>query len=212
VRDGVVALFFALPRPARDSKVRDTDAPIIRNEHVVGLEVTMHDPVLMRRGQASARGNECGERLTPGARLRVEPFSDGGPLDELHREVCLLSEYPNVVDLHDVGVGELRHRLRLAEHPRLRKSAATLGSNQLECDLAIELGIVGRHDDAHPAAPNGAEHKEATDSLWCIRAGLLRSPPSLAGQCRRAVLRRELASAHLRPLRVVGGPLPLDGL
>ncbi len=49
---------------------------------------------------------------------RPQPRPKGAALDELHRHEHLALEDAGVVDCNDVRVGEPRHRLRFAEHPR----------------------------------------------------------------------------------------------
>jgi hypothetical protein len=58
----------------------------------------------------------------------------------------------DVVDGDDVGVREPRHRPRLAQEPRAAPIARVRRRlEQLDRQLAVELGVVGRVDDAHGA-------------------------------------------------------------
>ena len=98
---------------------------------------------------------------------RVQPVADGVTVDELHRDEHRLVERADVVDHDDVGVRELGDRLRLAQQARasLRRALAGAGARaqQLDRDLAIQLGIVRGVDVAHPAAPDQPQHHVAPD-------------------------------------------------
>ena len=98
---------------------------------------------------------------------RLQPVGDGVPVDELHRDEHLLVERADVEHDDDVRVRQPRDRLRLAQRPLpplvARDAGAGLDPQQLDRDLAIQLGIVGRIDLAHPAATDEAEHDVAPD-------------------------------------------------
>src|SRR5262249_10292571 len=66
-----------------------------------------------------------------------------------------------------VRVRHLRDRLRFAAQARLASSAQDLRPQELERDLAIELGVVGREDAAHPAL---AKRLEDQKSPHCLTA------------------------------------------
>ncbi len=108
------------------------------------------------RGDEAARGlEEHLEDLAPRSRPALEPRRQRVALDELHRDVQVaVVGGADVVDADDVGVRELGDRLGLAPQPRLRASLAFVprfGAQELERDLAIELGIVGGEHHAHAA-------------------------------------------------------------
>ena len=70
-----------------------------------------------------------------------------------------------------VGVIEPRHGLRLAGQS-LGASRALLGSTagmqQLECDPAVELGVVGGVDQAHRARAQTLEHDVAIEGVAAL--------------------------------------------
>ena len=139
-----------------------------RADHdVVGLEVAVDEPLLVRGRQPAPRRHEHLQHLLPAARLRLQPVGDGVPLDELHRDEHLILERAHVEDDDDVRVRQPRDRLRLAQRalPALvaRDAVAGLDPQQLDRDLAIQLGIVRRVDLAHAAAADQAEHDVAPD-------------------------------------------------
>jgi hypothetical protein len=114
-----------------------------------------------RKGPSTARQERgC-------ARIQV---AEGPAGDEFHGDVELAVVGVDVVDADDVGVGELGERLRLALQPLAGVLGAVGGElgEQLEGDLAIELGIVGGVHDPHGPGAEPADHEVATD----LRAGL----------------------------------------
>ena len=78
-----------------------------------------------------------------------------------HDEGALLAVV-DLVDLHDVWVGELGHGLGLADEPCAHVLIAQ-GVEALDGDLAIEGPIVGRVDHPHPARAERPDDPEATD-------------------------------------------------
>ena len=89
-----------------------------------------------------------GERAAP-AQDRREVL----PVDQLHDDVRAAGVLAEVVDGDDVGVAERGRRLGLrAETRREVGIAQVLRTEQLERDVATELGIGGAVDGRHPAA------------------------------------------------------------
>src|SRR6516225_9129043 len=89
-----------------------------------------------------------------------------------------------------------RERLRLAHEPRrtAARRAARLGLQQLDRELAIELGIVRAIDDAHAAFAESIEHDVAAHERAALevlgRRGLRRARrgrPLAPGRLRRLV-------------------------
>ena len=88
-------------RASPKSLMRTVVAP---DEHVVGLEVPVHESLRVRRRQPAPRRDE---HLQASCQLRgrgVLPVRHGVPLDELHRDEHPLARSPDVVDDDDVGV------------------------------------------------------------------------------------------------------------
>ena len=68
----------------------------------------------------------------------------------------------DVVHRDHVRVTEPGHRPRLAHEPGVRRRRHRAG-HQLQCDLALQPGVVCPPHDAHPAAAELAEHDVAAD-------------------------------------------------
>ena len=159
-------LVVAAARLAREAEVDDARPAVLAEQHVVGLEVAVHEPGRVRGGQPAPGRDEHVEHLAPRPRLVGEPALERSARDELHREEHLVVEHADVVDGDDVGVREPRHRLRLAQQARAAPcpSRPVPGLEQLERDLAIELGIVRAVDDAHRAGADAFDDDVTADS------------------------------------------------
>jgi hypothetical protein len=146
------------------SEVHDPGAAVARHHHVLRLEVAMDDAGAVRGGEAASRHQEHVEDLARGARLAGQPDGERLPLDELHGQEHPARRGTDVVDRHHVGVREAGHRLGLAREPSgFDVVGARVGAEDLDRDLAIELGVVRRVDLAHPAPPDQAQQAIAAD-------------------------------------------------
>jgi hypothetical protein len=162
-------LFGRLGQP----EVEDLRLPGRRHQHVLWFEVAVHQPSVVRGLQPAAGHREHREHLLAGARLGPQPRLEGRSLDELHGDEHAIADLSDVVDRDHVRVTQARHRLRLAEQPRvsvterLRALRARRGTRvqQLERDLAIQLRVVGGVHDPHAAGTERAEHDVASDPL-----------------------------------------------
>lgn len=137
------------------------------DEDVVGLEVAVDEPGRVGRRQAAPGLDENADDLEWRARARSRPLAQRSAFDQLHRQEELVAEGAHVEDGHDVRVGELGDRLRLVVQApaslavdAARRAAA---AHQLESHLALEVGVVGLVDRAHPAHAELAQHEEAAD-------------------------------------------------
>ena len=68
-------LVVAAARLARESEVDDARAPVLVQQHVVGLEVAVHQPGRVRGRQPAPGRDEDVEHLAPGARLGARASS-----------------------------------------------------------------------------------------------------------------------------------------
>jgi len=108
----------------------------------------MHHADAVRRGQSCTRLPKRREDLIDGA-LLLEPAPKRHPLQQLHHDVevrrALDDVAPDVEDLDHVAMAELRERPRLTRQSLLAFDGGSGGDvlDDLECDVAVELGIVG---------------------------------------------------------------------
>lgn len=89
----------------------------------------------------------------PGAGPAPRPVGDGGAAGhEPHGEIMLQLVFPDFVDGDDVGVVQVRGRVRLAlEHPQRLGSGQLAGEDHLQGDFAVQAALPGPVNDAHAA-------------------------------------------------------------
>ena len=154
---------------ARETEVEDPGTAVVADDHVIWLEVAVDEVASVCRGQPGACIPEDAQDRIDGARLGIQPLTQGSPLDELHRDEDLLAPRADLVDLHDVGMRELGERLGLATQP-LPLQLTDLAMEQLDRDRALELVVEAGEHLAHAARAESRVDPEATDALWHSRA------------------------------------------
>jgi hypothetical protein len=138
----------------REPEVRDLRLAVGVDEHVVGLEVAVHDADRVGRREPARRLGEHAHDLAERRLARREPAPQRGARDVLHRDPELVAVPTRVVHGHHVRMVELRHRPRLAHQTGARASVGVARGQQLDGDHAIEHLVVGAIDHAHRAAPD----------------------------------------------------------
>ncbi|CAA9286601.1 MAG: hypothetical protein AVDCRST_MAG48-175, partial [uncultured Friedmanniella sp.] len=127
----------------RQAEVGDLDLPAVGEQHVLGLDVAVHEPGVVRRGQRGEHGLDDLER--PGRRhrrLAEDDVAERGAVDVLHDDVgpdgVPVEDGPALVEHgDDAGVGEPG------------------GGAGLPVELAGELGVVAQ-PDVHDLDGDGA--------------------------------------------------------
>ena len=148
----------------RDPEVRDARPPIGSDENVARLDVAVHEPTVVRRGEAFAGVPECGEEGRPvaGLLMGLGPSREVLAVDELHREERSALVNAGVMHRDHTGMGELGEKPSLANELRLVASGP---AQQLDRDLAVEQRIEARVDLAAAAFAELREQHEAPDGL-----------------------------------------------
>jgi hypothetical protein len=166
--------------------------PGARDEDVVGLQVPVDDPALVRRGEALRDLQAVVDRL-PLRKLStaVEPSLQRLSFEQLRDRVGNAVVPAEVVDREDVRVRERGDRQRLALEARqgVGIPGERLGQD-LDRDVAVQLGVARAIDLAHSPDPQWREdfergesgscrecHFGAATSFW--KRGLLRSGSKL---------------------------------
>jgi hypothetical protein len=109
-------------REAREPEVEHLHEPALSQHHVAGLDVAVHDPVLVRLGERlrDLRGDR--ERRLRLERSLAKAIGERTPAHVLHRDVGLAravrAGLADVVDHGDVRVRQVRGDARLAQQPR----------------------------------------------------------------------------------------------
>ena len=140
---------------ARDAEVGQLGVPIRRQQHVVRLDVTVHDAALVRVGEG--RGHLHGDRERLGERqapLERDALVQVVPVDELADDERAPVRLAAVDDGDDAGVREQGERAGLALEAIDRVGRLqTPRVQELDGHGAAELLVVGLPDTRHPAAP-----------------------------------------------------------
>ena len=133
-----------------DAEVAQPGAAVRREPDVVGLDVAVHDAVLVRMGervgQRPARAQDLGDAEPLGGRGR-EPGGERAACHEARHDVQRTAILDRVVDGHDVRViSEARHQARLAPHPLARLGAGGAGQGARDRDGPVERQVVREPD------------------------------------------------------------------
>ena len=214
-----------------EPEIADQRAPVGGEQHVIGLEIAVDDACLMGRRQSLAGLDERRDHLAPVVVL-AHPLAQGRAVHILHDEEQLFAIAADVVNRRDVRVLEARHRLGLVAEP-LNQALVSIADlsvlqrqpkpriQELQRDLAIELGVMSGIHDPHPAGTDQAFDLVATDhgarreqpDHGCLQHRCGRSPVGggrLGAEVRQ---RRPQDADDLAAARAIGDMhLDLDGL
>ena len=150
IAPGARQLLLAAAQHAGDAEVGDHRAAVRRQEQVLGLDVAVHDPMLMRvlereRGLARDPDGVLHGKLL----LVVQPVAERLSFDERHREPQLAGGFARVVYGEDVGMLQPRREHDFPLKPLGAKGSGELGQKYFQRDRAIVLEIVGEVDRRH---------------------------------------------------------------
>ncbi len=146
----------------REPEVGDAHAPARAHEHVGRLEVAVDEPSLVRGREPAPRGDEGLDHGALAQAAAPQPRGERLPFDELHREEDPTAVGAELVDRHDVRMGQARQRLRLPDEAVARVFVRGR-PQELEGNLASEAGVVGAIDDPHRAGTERLEDDIASE-------------------------------------------------
>ena len=131
-----------------------------RQQHVVGLHVTMHDALGVRVRERADHVAQDAHRLRDRQlALAADPGPEGLARDERHDEVGQPVGFAGGEQGHDVRMLELGGELDLAPEPVDVHAGRELGEQHLDHDLSAERLLVGEEDVRHAApAELAVEH------------------------------------------------------
>ena len=152
------------------AEVEDLDAPVLRDEEVLGLQVPVDDPLLVRGGEAVRDLHRIVDRLARRKPATREHRAQRLALEQLLDDVrgVVASVRSDVVDRGDVRVIEHARGFRLlleaAQAVRILREG---GGQHLDRDLAPEARVLGAVHLAHSPGADLAEDFVGTE----LRAG-----------------------------------------
>ena len=116
------------------------------------MDQTVRMGLVERAGDLGQDGQRSIRFEPPG---QAQDRRQAGAFDEAHREVELAIDLAGVVDVDDVRVAERGRQARLAQEPIAERLVlGHLRDDDLQRDPALERGVLGGVDDAHPATPD----------------------------------------------------------
>ena len=144
-------------------QVEDAHPSVAADHDVARLEVSVYQARGVDRCQAASSVGVHVQHPAPG-RLLPQPLPSGPARDELHRDEQRVADGPYVEHADDIGMFHHRQRLGLPEQalPDRLAPLEQLGSEHLERDAPLELGVEGLVDDAHRSGRHASRHQIPT--------------------------------------------------
>jgi hypothetical protein len=147
-------LIPAFAQGAGDAEVGHQGAAVLCQEQVFGLDVTVHDTVLVGILQGSRGIGGYSEGIVHRElRFTPEPVAQRLALDVRHGEPQLANGFARVEHGQDVGVLEPCGGLDLASEAVRAERLSQLGVEDLESDRPLVSEVVGQEHRGHAAAP-----------------------------------------------------------
>ena len=149
----------------RETEVEDLDSTVPGEEEILGLQVAVHDALVVGGGQPACDLGRDVERLSRGQRPAADAVAQGLALEQLRHQIDDLLVRADVVDGEHIGVVERARRPRFlleAAEP-VRASRERLWKD-LERDVAAEARVVSPEHLAHAARAEQPEHLVGADA------------------------------------------------
>ncbi len=197
-----------LPHDLRQTEVRDLDAALLVHEHVLGLDVAVHDALGVRELERVADLAHDRQRARHVELFAAQELAQVDALDVLHQQPAAALRAAGVVDADDVGVREARERVGLALEARGEAGfVAGARDEDLERDPAAEGALARLVDGTHAALAEqlgdlelGKERRDLGD-LGRQRRRSFRAPVAVERGIRLRQALREQAARTERALR-----------
>ena len=157
----------ACQRELRQAKVGDLHVPLLGQQQVLGLDVAVHNPLLVGRRQRTGRLLKQPQALLGIQRpLLLHPLPQIPPGHVLLHQELPPRMLPNQVDRDNIRVVECRGGQRLGLEPLDRPRALqSLAAQQLQRHGPLQAGLLGQVDLGHPPLPQPPQQPELADRL-----------------------------------------------
>ena len=86
-------------------------------QHIRGFHIAMDNAVTMRTSQAFRRLDHTIHRFGNAHRTLSQPIFERSAIHILHHDIGNVLLLPKIMNLHNVGMGQFRHRTRLLREP-----------------------------------------------------------------------------------------------
>jgi len=162
-----------------EPEVQDLHGPLTRDENVLGLQVAVHDPLVVDRRQRPREVARPFQRLRPRNGAPLEALPKRLPFDQLGHDERRGAVHADVVNGHDVRMGQRGDGPRLARESRERAGVVRqlLGEDlhghvapEAVVPRAIHRGCAApaerRHYPVGPQAVSGREAHRRLRSGW----------------------------------------------
>ena len=145
-------------RQLRETEVEDLDPPVVRQKQVLGLEISMDDPLLVRRREPLRDLDRVVGRLAHRDRAAGHPRAQRLALEQLRHDVrrAVARVGPEVVHRRDVRVIQSAGRLGLLLEPPQPIGVLRVRRRQhLHRDVALQPLVPRPVNLPHPASADG---------------------------------------------------------
>jgi hypothetical protein len=160
---GGAAVDLAAAERVRQAEVEHLHPAVRAEEHVAGLEIAVCDAGPVRVGEGAGDLDGDADALGGGEPLAPEARLEGLAAEQLEDEVGALLAPADVVQRHDVRVGEAGGRLRLEHQPLGAERGPPPRPHDLERDGPAQVAVAGLPDHPERAAADLADELEPAD-------------------------------------------------
>src|SRR4051812_3030281 len=169
-----------------EPKIEDLRPPVLREEDVLGFQVAMDDPALVRCTEPPGDLERDVERRVDGEGRGTEARAQGAAFQTFGHEIWRAAVIADVVDGEHVGVVERAGRARLAlKGAHLSGAVRRSRKEHLDGDIASEP-IVARP----PHLTHAARTETAVDRVAADVIATLNVPPLARDLAREEIQRR----------------------
>ena len=157
---------FGLDEPPRHPEIHHLHVPLVGQDEVRGLQVTMHDTMRVRF--LERLGNLAGQLEHPRGRQRAlgRRVEQRLARHVLHDDAGSAIELGELVDLADVGMIERRRRLGLPAEPLVgHRIVLQPPRDELDGDRTLERPVLGQKHLAHATRAQAPDDAVANDWL-----------------------------------------------
>ena len=137
----------------RNTEVAQFHRSVVLDQNVLGFDIPVNDPVFMRRHDAGYQlaHDVDGFFFRQSASLSHQ-ILQGASLDVFHDDEVFPVILPDIVDFHDIRMGQLGRRVGFSLEPHQRRIVlGEISAQNFYRDFTFQNGIDGEIDRSHAA-------------------------------------------------------------